>query len=242
MLVTCYYDIYNKPDGFEYYLKLFTPLGQSGLPIVLFVDPAHVERFADFPFTVKVVGIPLMDFEIYRIAMQYDSELPTGRTPAKDTKEFFGLMNTKIEFVKKAAELFPNLNDSTFLWCDYGILKIAKNPERFIQKIKEIQSRTFEKMTIPGCWSFGRKFNTNTISWRFCGGFFVIPRTFIDTFYGHCKGVLSDFCSNSSYCLTWETNIWAVVECCAEKQNINWYFADHNDTMVMNIDKMAKQD
>ena len=37
----------------------------------------------------------------------------------------------------------------------------------------------------------------------------------------------------SMYKLTWETNIWTIIECCAEKENIDWYFADHNDTMII---------
>jgi len=241
MLVTCYYNIYPGKDGLDHYLKLFTPIGRSGLPIVLFVDPSHVHHFADFPFTVKVIPLALADLELYQIAMKFDRDLPSGRTPEKDTKEFFGLMNTKIEFVKKAAEIVKGSDDSTFMWCDFGILKIAKNPERFVQKLKEIQSKTYTKMTIPGCWSFGRSFTPQNITWRFCGGFFVIPKSFIDTFYNHCKGVLTDFCNHPTYCLTWETNIWAVIECCAEKTNMVWYFADHNDTIVTNIDKAGKE-
>ena len=42
------------------------------------------------------------------------------------------------------------------------------------------------------------------------------------------------------YRLTWETNVWTVIETCAEKENIDWYFADHNDTMIMNIDLVEK--
>jgi len=233
MLVTAYYDIYGKPERFVEYVSLFYDLGVSGIPMILFTDPSLVSKFRIFPASVIVVGMPLNTFELYNIAMNYDGELPPTRNVQKDTKEFFALMNTKMEFVKKAAEIAPEHN--TFMWIDFGILKIMKNPERVLTMLNEIQGKTFTKFTIPGCWSYGRAFTVNAIHWRFCGGFFVIPRTHIDRFYNHSKCVLTDFCTQPIYKLTWETNVWTLIEFCAEKDNIEWYFADHNDTMIMNI-------
>ena len=236
MLVTCYYDIYNKPEKFVEYLSLFYDLGVSGIPIILFTDPSMVHKFKIFPSSLTVIGIPLADFELYQIGMKYDRELPTTRAVHKDTKEFFSLMNTKIEFVRAAAMLHPTIK--TWMWIDFGILKIVKNAERFINKLKEVDQAVFTKITIPGCWSYGRAFNVNAIHWRFCGGFFVIPYEHIERFYGHSKCVLTDFCTQACYRLTWETNVWTTIEFCAEKDNIDWYFADHNDTIVMNIDEI----
>ena len=231
MLVTCYYDIYGKPERFFEYASLFYDLGISGLPIVLFVDPSMVYKFRIFPETVKVVGLPLQELELYQIAMAYTGELPEIRTPAKDTKEFYALMNSKIEFVKRASTLFTA---DKYIWIDFGICKIFKNTEGCINKLKEINERTFTKMTIPGCWEFGRPMSVNVINWRFCGGAFVIPITFIDIFLNHSRAVLRDFCTMPQYKLTWETNIWTVIEMCAEKDNITWYSSDHNDSMIMN--------
>jgi len=237
MLVTSYYDLYNKPEKFMEYLYLFYDLGISGIPIILFVDPSMVYKFRIFPSTVQVVGLPLTDCELYNIAMNYDRELPTNRTPQKDTKEFFALMNTKIEFVKLATRLHPEIN--TFMWIDFGILKIVKNTERFIKKLQQIQTTTFHKITIPGCWTSGRQFSVERINWRFCGGFFVMPLVHLERFYQHSKCVLTDFCTQTMYKLTWETNIWTVIESCAEKENIDWYSADHNDSILLHIDTVA---
>lgn len=233
MIVTCYYDIYNnKPERFFEYLYLFFDLGASGLPILLFTDPSLVSKFRIFSSTVKVVGIPLNEFKLYRIAMTYSGSLPVNRTPEKDTKEFYGLMNTKMEFIKKATEY---TEDSTLIWMDYGILKIVKNQERFLNKLKEVNDTKFTKLTMPGCWSFGRPLHVDTIHWRFCGGFFVMPRHHAERFYAHSECVLRDFTTQPQYRLTWETNVWTVIESCAERDNIDWYFADHNDTIVLNI-------
>jgi hypothetical protein len=232
MIITSYYDIYNKPERLNDYMKLFDDIAFSGLPIILFTDPSIIEKFNHYPNTIKIVGIPLQTFELYKLAYSYNRELPNQRTTTKDTKEFLALMNTKIEFILRASEISK---DDTFIWIDFGILKIIQNKIRFINKLKIINDLQFNKIRIPGCWGFGHPFSVDTVNWRFCGGLFVIPRKLIQDFYHHSKNVLNDFCSQLSYKLTWETNVWTIIEMFAMKDQIDWYFADHNDTILLNI-------
>ncbi len=231
MLITCYYDIYQKPTRFYEYLDLFYDLALSGLPILLFTDPALVPKFRIFAHlpTLRVIGLPLQSFELYQIAAEYKGALPQHRNPDKDTQPFYALMNTKVEFIKKAMEY---TDDETLIWIDYGILKIVKQPERFLQTLLDVNAARFEKWTLPGCWSFGRAFHVDRIHWRFCGGFFILPRALVPKFFDHSKAVLRDFCTLPQYKLTWETNVWTIIEACAERDNMSWYFADHNDTIV----------
>lgn len=233
MLVTAYYDIYNKPHKFFEYVSLFYDLGISGIPIVLFTDPSFVYKFRIFPSTVHIVAMPLNSFELYRIGMNYNRDLPDSRTPEKDTKEFFSLMNTKIEFVKKASELYPDVEQ--FSWIDFGILKIVRNTDRFIKRLQKIDESSYSKIMIPGCWAQGLPMDVNAIQWRFCGGFLLIPKQFIPEFFQHSKNVLNDFCTMSQYKLTWETNVWYIIEVYAEQHNIEWYYADHDDSMILNM-------
>jgi hypothetical protein len=141
-------------------------------------------------------------------------------------------MNTKVEIVLKAKEL---CDDDTLIWIDYGILKLMTNKIRFINKLKIINTLKFNKIKIPGCWGFGQPFSVESVNWRFCGSLFISPRNLIQEFFQHSKNVLSDFCNLNCYKLTWEVNIWAIVEMFALKEQIDWYFADHNDTMFLNI-------
>ena len=231
MFVTCYYDIYNKPERFQEYREWFDDLARSGLPFVLFADPAMIAQF-DYPSSVEIVPLVLADCELYQMAMAYQGELPGNRSVEKDTKEFFALMNTKMELVDRAHRLHPEARQ--LMWIDFGIMKIVKNRVRCLAKLREIHDATFDKLTIPGCWAFGRTFTVNAIHWRFCGGFFVMPADAAERFMNHSRNVLKDFCNMSIYKLTWETNVWTIIECCAEKDNIQWYFADHNDTMILN--------
>lgn len=233
MLVTSYYDIYNKPEKFYEYLDVFYELGISGLPIILFTSPNLVKKFRIFPSSVKVIGVPLETFELYKIGISSNCDLPNNRSQTKDTREFLSLMNTKIEFILRASEISE---DETFIWVDFGILKIVKNIDRFINKLKSVNEKSFDKITIPGCWGMGRSFSVEEVNWRFCGGFFVMPRKYIQSFYHHSKNVFTDFCTLSLYKISWETNVWSLVEFFALRDNITWYFADHNDSILLNID------
>jgi len=235
MLVTSFYDIYQKPEKFVEYLYLFYDLGISGIPMILFTEPGLVHKFKIFPPCVKVIGVPLEAFELYRLGMSYQGALPTQRSAIKDTKEFLSLMNTKIEFLLRASEV---CEDDTFVWIDYGILKIVKQKEAFLEKLRLVNRATFDKIHIPGCWGYGCAFTVDSVNWRFCGGLCVFPRKHIQTFFEHSKHVLTDFCGKQpNYKLTWETNLWYVIEFCAAKDIIHWYFADHNDSILLNIDR-----
>jgi hypothetical protein len=232
MLVTSYYDIYHKPEKFMEYLYLFYDLGASGIPMILFTDPSLVHKFRIFPPCVKVIGVPLETFELYRIGMAYEGELPSRRSISKDTKEFLSLMNTKVEFLLRASEV---CEDDTFVWIDFGILKIVNDQAAFLKRLHVVNQSTFDKIYIPGCWSYGSAFTVDAVHWRFCGGIIVFPRKHIEPFFSHSKHVLQDFCTLPQYKLSWETNVWYVVEFCAAKHMIQWYLADHNDSILMNI-------
>ena len=231
MFVTAYYSIYPTNESrTNYYFELFKELGNSGLPFIIFTDPEYVSMLSEFPLA-RVIPLNLYDCELYQIAMSYQGELPNGRNYIKDTKEFFGLMNTKIEFMKRACEY----TTEQLIWIDFGILKIISDIPHFINKLTHIQSHIFDKITIPGCWSKKYSFSVEHINWRFCGGILIMPQKHIERFYIHSRNVLRDFCTMPIYKLTWETNVWALIETCAEQENIDWYLADHNDSIVLEL-------
>jgi hypothetical protein len=233
MIVTSYYDLYNKPDNLNIYISKFYDLAMSGLQIILFTDPIFVDKFNGFPSSVIIIGIPLETFELYTIASNYYRVLPNNRNLQKDTKEFLGFLNTKIEFILRASEI-SDVN--TFIWMDIGILNSIKNKEQFISKLKILDKKQYNKIIIPGFFDFGSTFTVDEINCRFNGCFFIMPRKYIKTFYGHSKNVLTDFCTMSQYKLCWETNIWYIVEACAMRNDINWYFADKDDSLINDID------
>lgn len=238
MLITSFYEIYGRPDRISQYFEWFSALGKSGIPIIVFTDPQHVELFADYPKTVQVISQSLDTFEMYQIGMNYKGELPYTANRGKDTKEFLSLMNTKIEFIKNAMN---HCESDTFLWVDFGILKIVKDKEIVLDTLKKINDMTFDKIMMPGCWVNGLfSFSVERVYWRFCGGFFVISRKHVQKFYDQCKHVLHDFCTMPQYKLTWEVNIWTIIEH-SHQHDIQWYHADHNESIITNINKLLNR-
>jgi hypothetical protein len=233
MIVTSYYDLYNNPNKINSYIYKFYDLAVSGLQIIVFTDPKLVNNFNGLPSSVTIIGIPLETFELYSIANKYDKSLPDIRNVQKDTKEFLGFLNTKIEFILKASEIS---DDNTFIWMDIGILNNIKDKDRFISKLKILDKKQYSKIIIPGFFDIGSPFTVDEINCRFNGSFFIMPRKYIKIFYGHSKNVLTDFCTLSQYKLCWETNIWYIVEACAMRDDINWYFADKDDSLINDID------
>ena len=236
MLVTSFYEIYGKPERIPQYFKWFEPLGHSGLPMIVFTEEEFVPLFEGYPSTVRVIILPLKSMELYQIGMKYDRELPLHRTPEKDTQEFLSLMNTKIELLKHAANICEH---ETLIWIDFGIFKIFKTPKKCIAKLFQLCHLSFHTIVIPGCDNYlERGCYPDSVNWRFCGGFFVMPRKHLHAFYDHSKNVLSSFCDNPMYKLTWEVNIWYIIEQCTNRENITWYHAGHEDTIILNIDNV----
>jgi hypothetical protein len=232
MIVTAFYDIYNKPENFSKYFDLFYKIGNSNLPIILFTQPEFVEKFKVFP-SVYTIGMDLNEFELYSLCINSNYDLPEIKNINKDTKEFLALMNSKIEFVLNASKIST---DDVFIWVDFGILKIINDIDKFITKLKLINEKQFNKIIIPGCWPKGFSFSFNTVNWRFCGGVIIIPKHHIESFYNISKKMLKNEYNIPHFKLTWETNMWNLIEQIYYKNDeIQWYLADHNDSILFDI-------
>lgn len=232
MLVTCYYDIYNKPHLFIEYIYHFYDLAASGIPITVFTEEKYVSKFRIFGSNVNVITAPLETFELYNIGKNYERDLPANRNLQKDTKEYLSLMNTKIEFIHKASQ---TSDDETFIWIDFDILKYIRNQLLIVEKLKKLDKKQFDKIIIPGFTNHPSG-STNEINSHFYGSFFIMPKRFIEDFLQHSKNVFSDFCKFDQYNICWETNIWCIIQIFAMGDNITWYFADKNDTLITNLD------
>jgi len=231
MYVTCLYDIYNKPEKMAEYIKLFAPLAQSDLTIHLYTSSDLAYHFKDYPSNIKVFVVPLKYLELYNWCMEEKTEMPNERNPAKDTREYLSLMNTKVELLMRSSEV---CEDETIIWIDFAILKLFINPEHAIHKFKEFNTLTFDKVNIPGCWYKGEALYLNAIHWRFCGSFIIVPRTLMKRFYNDCKDTIHSF-NNKEKILTWEVNVWNHIEYYRGKDYVKWYYALHNDSMVNNL-------
>ena len=231
MYVTCLYDIYNKPEKMAEYIKLFTPLVESGLVIHLYTSSELAHHFKDYPSNIKVFVVPLKYLELYNLCMKEKTELPNERNPDKDTREYLSLMNTKVELLIRSSEV---CEDETIIWIDFAILKLFSNSQKCIEKFKQFDTLFFDKVNIPGCWYKGEALYLNAIHWRFCGSFVVVPRSLMKRFYNDCKDTLHIF-YNKELKVTWEVNVWNHIEYYRGKDYVKWYYALHNDSMINNL-------
>ena len=126
MYVTCLYDIYNKPEKMEEYIKLLIPLVQSGLNIHLYTSSNLAHHFKNYPNNIKVFTVPLKHLEFYNLCMDETTEMPNERNPDKDTREYLSLMNAKVELLMRSSQV---CEDETIMWIDFAILKLLSNSQ-----------------------------------------------------------------------------------------------------------------
>jgi hypothetical protein len=203
-------------------LKDFLPFIKSKMKIILFTD-------IDSLSIDSVTRIFLPKTEIKSFSGK-DLILPENHNPVKDTMEFLQLMNAKTEFIYRAKE---KIKARSYVWFDFGILKIIKDRDAFIKNMENISKYAIDnKVVTPGCISkesvnFGNLFSSPI--WRFCGGFFIVSSLVVENFYKlHLEEV--EKCNQLNK-ITWEVNLFA----CIEKNNpdlFHWYLADHNDTII----------
>ena len=242
MYVTCLYDIYNSPDKLADYIKLFQPLVESGLNIHIYTSPEISHHFKEYPTNIKIIEIPLNMLELYNLGINSDAKLPDEINKSKDTREYLSLMNTKVEFLSRSSEI---CEDKNLIWIDFAIFKLFKDHTKCIQYLKDYSDYNFDKVNIPGCWYKGEALYLNAIHWRFCGSFFIVPRTLISRFFNDSKNTFTLFLTNDGHIITWEVNVWNHIEYYRGKDYIKWYYALHDDgmlnTLIENIDPWTGQ-
>ncbi|MHB1952783.1 MAG: hypothetical protein ACYCOU_03455 [Sulfobacillus sp.] len=228
--VTALYDIYGSPEKKSFNLKHFRQLEALRAPLVVFCDESYFpevrERSCDGR---QVILLPLEQVRAFslctgRAASGAPPELPKVRTPQKDTLEYLALMNSKVEFVRRAAEL----TDSEYLcWIDAAFAKLMSDPDRALKFLERFRPKV-DRVLLPGCW--GRMpVSTEAVCWRFAGTFFVVPRQRARAFEEICLPTFEDM-SHGRRPSVWEVNVWAEVEN-KFPEMFQWYAGDHNDKL-----------
>lgn len=211
------------------YLRLFKPLADCGINIHLFIQPKLYEMYNQEIGIRDNIYITLLEFEelsIYQQLKNVKVQLPENRNYEKDTREFMILMNSKIEFVKRAIDE-NKFNSTYFSWIDFGISKVCKSQDT-LKNLKYIQIKY--GLFIPTIHQKSL-ITFNNVSWRFCGGFFIGDKESILNFYQLYQLYFMKIIEKTNI-LTWEVNFWAYLEL-MDVFNPYTYFADHNDSMLI---------
>jgi hypothetical protein len=54
----------------------------------------------------------------------------------------------------------------------------------------------------------------------------------VSNFYQKSRDKLTEICTLPNRGLTWETNVWYMLELDGAREYIDWYSGDHNDTIL----------
>lgn len=224
--------LYKLDDRQSDYFKLFKPLVETNIQIHLFIQPTLYESYINEIGNKGNIHITTLEFDDLKIyknirSSQFICRLPEYRTYEKDTDKFMILMNSKIEFVKRAIDL-NIFNSRQFAWIDFGISKIIKNLDT-LEKLKCIPK--IDNLYIPAIWP-KMHVDFSKVCWRFCGGFFIGDIPSLLKFNSIYETEFLNTLKINNYILSWEVNFWAYFESIGLFQPIT-YLADHNDSMLI---------
>ena len=238
IFVSAIYSIYKNQYASDVWKRLDAIARH--IPIHLFCSVADLPK----ALAVPNITVHLKEFdelETYAV-MEPTTGLPGTRKAAKDTKEFMILMNAKTEFIRAIADLFEAEH---YVWIDAGISKIFSDPGKTVKELyKKLLNHDLRSshILIPGCPGWGQtrdlNFLCNSVSWRFCGGFFIVPYSQVRPFYEKvlvgCKEILT-----ARSAATWEVNVWVYME---SQLNIQWSAGDHNESIFHCVDHYITAD
>jgi hypothetical protein len=123
-VVSAYYPLPNMYDHQTYlkWIEQFWP--KMACNLVWFTVPPLVrlfERLFKRKTNVKVLGLPMEQFDAYTVLNPLLWTLAKEREPEKES-ELYALLYEKKAFVRRAMDLNP-FGSETFVWCDPGICR-----------------------------------------------------------------------------------------------------------------------
>lgn len=205
----------NVHRSIDQYLIHFHSLANTGLPIVLFLDPTL--DVPDYP-NVKVVPIKYMEsFPFERF--------PTNRSIQKDTPEYFCIQLGKLRCMTQAREYA----DTPYLaWIDFGVYHMFRDTKLADIALRRIATREYTHDTIlsPSCWPRGDYPIWDKICWRFCGSFFLGHRDIFPKAAARQREIVIQNLPKA----TWEVNYWCLME-----DMFTTYPADHNIRLLTEL-------
>lgn len=233
--VTAFLELPGSRVDPQVFIEKFLLVAQSGVPIILYISQRYYEIAA--PFLVELpnvrIGavIELAHTWTWSIVTSYsDLQLPSRRSPEKDTLEYMICQHAKMEFMWAASR--TGQPTDVYAWMDFRIAHVFQDvPQSLAELAYHVTAEYVPNLCLfPGCWPAGHSTITEGICWRFCGGFFVLSHNMIDSLWAIIKTALPQFLEKERV-MVWEVNFWAYLET-THGWAPQWYSADHNDTLV----------
>ena len=237
LFITAFIDLYvTSPELKSDSVRLdhFISLARTGIDLLVFTSPKYCETIQNICVKYQNVRIQrileLNNTYSWAVMSPYKENLPQRRNIIKDSFEFLTLMNAKLEFVDEAIQ---TVDYPQYAWIDFNIFHVL-SVETSSQQLRKLARMPLSnnKVYIPGCWSSGNNL-WDEISWRFCGGFFIGTKKAVKEFTIMYLTHIADIIKKNQK-LTWEVNIWALLELSYGWQP-EWYYGNHDST-ILNVE------
>lgn len=238
-LVTAFVSNVNNRynDGVNKYYNNGKLLLKSTIPKIIFVDKIMFDLIGNNYDQTNTVIIEIKKNSIYfynYLDQLFKFNLNTNNTN-KDTLEYIFTICNKTEWIKEAIEINP-FNTDNFVWVDFGIKHVVNcHDDIFIEKINNLQFKTYKNIRIGGIWNINLHCNFNImkdIIWYFAGGVFGGDKTklllFADLMKSKCLEII-----NHHNTILWEVNIWYLIYM-ENKLIFDIYNCDHNSSIIDN--------
>jgi hypothetical protein len=245
--ITCMFKLNNsktKDDRkkVENRIKYFEELVSYGIQLCVVCCPYYEPYLKELTTryeNIKIIDVMnLSDTMIYKLCKEHEDKfgplkLPDIRDFDKDNDEYFILMNSKVEFVKKAIDV--NVwNSKYFCWIDFSIHYMIKDKQLFktnIDKLSKYEMPLINELNIiiPGCEQKKRMVYIHPI-WRYSGSIFYGYKDDLITFYEIYSKYYNIFLKEHSL-LTWEVTVWAWFES-IDMFNPLWSYGNHDDSIT----------
>ena len=242
---------YDEKKTIPWRIERFREIARTGIKLCIYVCPI-LEKYIkllceEFPDNIQLMKtISIEDTIVGRLVSEINYEssadgteplsLPNKKKVTKDVSDYMIVINSKTEFMAHTVENNP-WNSTHFAWIDFNISHVFFDKPLSIEYLTILGKRDYFEpncFVIPGCWD---KYNneyighiTETIHWRFCGGFLLGDAMSILKFHELYNHYLPLFLKEYRR-LVWEVNFWAWLEANSD-WNPKWYKADHNDTII----------
>jgi hypothetical protein len=230
--VSALYDIYGQKSVSDRLTRDVQDLICRPLALIIYLDPYYASIVAPMPKgpNVTLIVLPLAELHTYNMIVQNKSllHLPEVRTPEKDTHEYMALMNTKAEFMYRAASV---ASTEYVAWIDAGVAKMLVDKDASFDRLARTHLSNVPHILIPGCYRKAVSFDqlANNVSWVFLGTFLISHRSFLLPFYNLSLQAVARFMIRRR--VTWEVNVWVDIWN-KYPDTFEWYTADHNDKLT----------
>jgi len=234
------HDTQNCPKNDEWNIARLAELVSIGIPLYIFVSPENADdiAFLHGATNIHIEVIEKAELWVCRELATQEYTLPEYRNVEKDTADYLAISHAKPELVSRAIVHNP-WNTTHFAYIDFNITYLFREKERTYEYLRQFSKRSFfdKILMFPGCSPpiTIDKANglTDTIYWRFCGGFFVGDAVSLQQWWFMYKTYFAEYVDIYKK-LTWDVNFWTWAET-VKRWQPRWYAANHNDSIITAI-------